>query len=52
MNTEKFFTLGFNEWELWIQSYFGDVYLPWRTLIIAVVVFAGFKIKSRLKTGK
>jgi hypothetical protein len=49
INTEEFFTFGFNKWDVWIQSYFGDVYLPWRTLIIVGIIFLGFKIKSRLK---
>jgi len=49
---ENFLNVGLNDYGFTLESYFGDVYIPWRTLILAGLLLAGFKIKSWLKTRK
>jgi hypothetical protein len=49
---ENFLNVGLNDYGFTLEGYFGDVYIPWRTLILAGLLLAGFKIKSWLKTRK
>jgi hypothetical protein len=39
----------FSNWGMDFTSYMGDVYLPYRTLITALVIFAGYKLYKRKK---
>ena len=40
---DNFFNIGLSSYGLVIEGYFGDVYLPYRALILAVLIIAGRK---------
>ena len=40
---DNLFNVGLSSYGLVIEGYFGDVYLPYRALILAVLVIAGRK---------
>ena len=40
---ENFLNIGLSDYGFFLEGYFGDIYLPWRTLILAVLVIAGRK---------
>lgn len=52
MNTEEFLNFGFDSYYINLTTYFGDVFLPWRTVILAVVIFAGLRVRKIIKTRK
>ena len=43
IDLEDFLNIGLSDYGLAITGYFADIYLPWRTLILAVLVLAGRK---------
>jgi hypothetical protein len=43
IDLENFFSFGFSSYGLAIEGYFADIYLPYRTLILIVLVIAGRK---------
>jgi len=49
---QNLFSINLDDYGLSIEGYLGDLYFPWRTLILAGLLLAGFKIKSWLKTRK
>jgi hypothetical protein len=51
-NTEEFLNFGFDSYSLHLTTYFGDVFLPWRTVILAVLIFAGLKVRKIIKARK
>jgi hypothetical protein len=44
---ENFLNIGLSDYGFFFEGYFGDVYIPWRTLILAVLVIAGLKAWRR-----
>jgi len=49
---DNFFHIGLSSYGLVIEGYFGDVYLPYRALILAVLVIAGRKAWKRWHNGR
>lgn len=49
MDLENFFSFGFSSYGLEIGGYFADIYLPYRTLILTVLVIAGRKAWKKWK---
>ena len=43
IDLENFFSFGFSSYGLAIEGYFADIYLPYRTLILAVLMFLSLK---------
>lgn len=52
MNTEEFLNFGFDKYSLQLTTYFGDMFIPWRTVILAVLIFAGLKVRKVIKARK
>ena len=50
--TEEFLNFGFDSYSLNLTTYFGDMFLPWRTVILAVLIFAGLKVRKIIKARK
>jgi hypothetical protein len=43
INWQHLLNINLDDYGLAIEGYLGDYYLPWRTLILAVLVIAGRK---------
>ena len=51
-DVNEFLNFGFDSYSLNLTTYFGDVFLPWRTVILAVLIFAGLKARKIIKARK
>jgi len=47
IDLKNLFTISLDDYGLVVQGYFGDVYIPWRTLILGLLVITGLKIWRR-----
>ena len=51
-DVNEFLNFGFDNYSLNLTTYFGDVFLPWRTVILAGVIYAGLKARQLIKARK
>lgn len=49
---EELISFGIRYESLNLTSYFGDVYLPYRTVMLAILIFAGLRIRKVIKARK
>jgi hypothetical protein len=55
MDTNEFINFGFDSYDLSLTTYFGDIYMPWRTVILLGLIFAALRVRKVIKarrTGK
>ena len=48
----KLINIELGDWGLGIETYLGDFYLPNRTLILAILIVVGLRVRKVLKDKK
>jgi hypothetical protein len=52
MDTNEFINFGFDSYDLSLTTYFGDIYMPWRTVILLGLIFAGLRVRKVIKARR